>query len=85
MKYENVICVLARYPSPDTVETNLEKFLGKKQAAFLARAFLMDTISTSLKVPRSSLYIAHTPPDSRADFENFLFLFAGEEKNKIKK
>ncbi|MEE9553204.1 MAG: DUF2064 domain-containing protein [candidate division Zixibacteria bacterium] len=60
----------------------MEKFLGKKQAAFLARAFLMDTISTSLKIPRSSLYIAHTPPDSRTDFENFLYLFAGEEKNK---
>ncbi len=78
----NIICVFTGYPSPDTVKTKLEEFLGKKQAAFLARAFLMDTISASLKVPRSRLIIAYSPPDSRKDFENILYLFASEEKNK---
>ncbi len=78
----NIICVFTRYPSPCTVKTKLEEFLGKKQAAFLARAFLMDTISASLKVPRSSLVIAYSPSDSRKELENILYLFAREETNK---
>ena len=78
----NIICLFASYPSPGKVGTGLEKLVGKKQAAFLARAFLMDTISTCLKVPRSELYIAHSSSVSREEFANILYLFAVEEKNK---
>lgn len=82
MKNGNVICVFARYPEPGEVKVRLEKVIGSKQAAFLARAFLMDTISASLKVPRSDLYIAHYPPGMRDDFRDILYLFAAEERNR---
>jgi len=84
MKNGNVICLFAKYPAPGKVKDRLEKVVGKKQAAFLARAFLLDTISTSLRVPRADLYLAHSPSDSGKDFENLLYLFAAVEKdNKI--
>jgi rSAM/selenodomain-associated transferase 1 len=78
----NVICVFAEYPAPGKVKTRLGEILGMKQAAFLARAFLMDTISSSLRVPRSTLCLAHSPGDSKSDFENLLCLFANEEKDR---
>lgn len=78
----NVLCIFAKYPEPGKAKTGLEECLGQKQAAFLARAFLMDTISTSLRVPGSDLYIAHWPPDSRGNFEDLLCLFENEEKDR---
>ncbi len=79
----NVLCIFAKYPEPGKVKFGLEECLGQKQAAFLARAFLMDTISISLRVPCSDLYIAHWPPDSRGDFEDLLCLFENEEKDSV--
>jgi hypothetical protein len=81
MMNRNVLCIFAKYPEPGKVKAGLEECLGPKQAAFLARAFLLDTISTSLKVPGSDLYIAHWPPDSRENFEDILCLFENEEKD----
>lgn len=78
----NVICIFAKYPEPGEVKRGLEECLGRKQAAFLARSFLLDTISTSLRVPCSDLYIAHWPPDSRENFEDILCLFENEEKDR---
>jgi rSAM/selenodomain-associated transferase 1 len=77
----NVICIFAEYPEPGKVKTGLGEYLDDKQAAFLARAFLLDTISTSLKVPCSDLYIAHWPPDARESFEDILYMFENEEKD----
>ena len=82
MGYSNVICVFAKCPRPGVAETRLEQVLGEKQAAFLARAFLLDTISNSLRVKNTSIIIAHWPPDSREDFEDILHLFSREEKSK---
>ena len=81
MKNGNVICLFAKYPAPGKVKNRLETIVGRKQAAFLARAFLLDAISTSLKVPGADLYLAHTPPDAGKDFEDMLYLFANEEKD----
>lgn len=64
------------------VKTCLEQVLGEEQAAFLARAFLLDTISNSLRVKNTSIIIAHWPPDSREDFEDIIHLFSREEKNR---
>jgi len=82
MNESNVICVFASYPAPGKVGEGLDQYLGNKQASFLARAFLLDTISTCLKVPRSEIYIAHHPAIARAEFEDVLYLFAAEERNK---
>ena len=79
----NILCIFAKCPEPGMVKTGLEECLGQKQAAFLARAFLLDTISTSLRVPCSDLYIAHWPPDSRGNFEDILCLFENEEKDRV--
>lgn len=44
----------------------------------------MDAISMSLRVPRTDLYLAHSPSDAGKDFEDLLFLFGSEETdNKI--
>jgi len=78
----NVICVFAGCPKPGMVETSLEQVLGEKHAAFLVRAFLLDTISNSLRVKDTSIIIAFWPPDSREDFEGIIYLFSQEEKNR---
>jgi len=82
MGQSNVICVFARCPNPGMLKTGLEQVLGEKHAAFLARAFLLDTISNSLRVRNASIIIAHWPPDSREDFEEIIYLFSREEKNR---
>ncbi|UCE67323.1 MAG: TIGR04282 family arsenosugar biosynthesis glycosyltransferase [Candidatus Zixiibacteriota bacterium] len=82
MGYSNVICVFAECPRPGMVKNRLEQVLGGKQAAFLARAFLLDTISNSLRVKNTSIIIAHWPPESREDFEDIIHLFCREEKNR---
>lgn len=56
--------------------------LGEKHAAFLARAFLLDTISNSLRVKKTSIIIAYWPPESREDFEDIMHLFSQEEKDR---
>lgn len=82
MDHKNVICVFAKCPRPGMVKRRLENVLGQKNAAFLARAFLMDIISTSLKVRNADVAIAHWPPDTEKDFEEIIYLFSREEKSK---
>jgi uncharacterized protein len=82
MKSSDVICILAKNPKPGKVKVQLERCLGNNQAAMLSRALLMDTISTALKVSRSSVAIAYWPVESKNDFEDILFLFQREEINK---
>lgn len=82
MNNGNVICVFASYPAPGKVGLGLEQYLGRKQADFLARAILMDTLSTCLKVPRSEIFVAHPPAVGKDELEDIIHLFASEEKNK---
>jgi glycosyltransferase A (GT-A) superfamily protein (DUF2064 family) len=82
MKSGNAICILAKNPRTGLVKNGLECLIGDKQAALLARALLFDVIAASLKIPKCDVYIAHWPPDSAKDFENILYLFKSEEKNK---
>lgn len=82
MKSNNVICILAKCPSPGVVKPKLEEFLGKKEASFLARAFLLDTISTVLRVPRTETILAFCPQESISEFQDILFLFKGEEQDR---
>ncbi len=85
MESKNIICVFAKCPRPGEVKSRLEETVGKKQAAFLARAFLMDTISTSLRVKDTSMAIAHWPPESEQDFRDIIYLYCNEEKDKKSK
>lgn len=64
------------------VKTRLQDVLGEKHAAFLARAFLLDTISNSLRVKKTSIIVAYWPPESREDFEDIMHLFSLEEKDR---
>lgn len=64
------------------VKSRLEEVLGSKQAAFLARAFLLDTISNSLRVKNASVIIAHWPDNARQDFEEIIYLHSREEKDR---
>jgi glycosyltransferase A (GT-A) superfamily protein (DUF2064 family) len=81
MMRENVICIVASYPESGEIKPGLESLLGRAQAAFLARAILLDTISTSLCVPESSVCIGFWPSECRDRFEDLLSLFENEEKN----
>jgi glycosyltransferase A (GT-A) superfamily protein (DUF2064 family) len=47
----------------------------------LARAFLLDAISTALRVPRCGVCVAYWPPESRGEFEDIIFLFQKEERD----
>lgn len=85
MNNKNVVCVFAKCPKPGEVKTRLEAIIGKKHAAFLARAFLMDTISTALRLRNTSMTIAHWPPDSKQEFEEIIYLYCSEEKSKTSK
>ncbi len=78
---DNVICIVASYHETGEVKPGLQSLLGRAQAAFLARAILLDTISTSLSVPESSVCMAFWPPDCRERFEDLITLFENEEKN----
>jgi len=82
MNSKNVICLFAKNPRPGMVKTRLENVLGSKQAAFLARAFLLDTLSNSLRVKGPSIFIAHWPDDAREDFEEIIYLYSQEEKDR---
>jgi rSAM/selenodomain-associated transferase 1 len=82
MDDKNIICVFAKCPRPGLVKRRLETVLGQKNAAFLARAFLMDIIATSLRVQNTALVLAHWPPDAVKDFENIIYLYSREEKNR---
>jgi rSAM/selenodomain-associated transferase 1 len=64
------------------VKSRLEKVLGRKHAAFLARAFLLDTISNSLRVKGTTVFIAHWPDDAGRDFEELIYLYSREERDK---
>jgi hypothetical protein len=78
----NIICILAKCPRPGIVKTLLEQHLGLKQAAHLARAFMLDTIATALKVQRSDTFIAYCPEEAANEFEDIIFLFQNEEKDR---
>jgi uncharacterized protein len=82
MKTDEIICILAKNPKPGKVKTELESVLGNKQSALLSRAFLLDTISTALKVPGADIVIAYWPGESLPDFEDIIFLYQSEETNK---
>jgi len=81
VKSTNVICILAKCPSPGAVKPKLEEYLGRKEASFLARAFLLDTISTVLRVPRTEPKLAFCPPESISQFQDILYLFENEEQD----
>jgi rSAM/selenodomain-associated transferase 1 len=82
VKSKNVICILAKCPRPGMIKPKLDEFLGKKEVSFLARAFLLDTISTVLRVPRAESVLAFCPADSISEFQDILFLFKSEEQDK---
>jgi glycosyltransferase A (GT-A) superfamily protein (DUF2064 family) len=82
MKNGNVICILATNPKSGKVKVDLECLLGNKNAGLLARALLLDVIATALKVPRSDVFIAYWPAESKKDFDDLICLFQVEEKNK---
>lgn len=82
MDNKNVICIFAKCPRPGMVKTRLGKEIGERQTAFLARAFLMDTISTSLRIRNASVALVHWPPDCEREFEEIIYLFSREEKNR---
>jgi uncharacterized protein len=82
VKSKDVICILAKCPRPGLVKPKLEGFLGKKEVSFLARAFLLDTIATVLRVPRTEPVLAFCPADSISEFQDILFLFESEEQDK---
>ena len=82
METKNVICIFAKCPRPGTVKSRLGKAIGEKKTAFLARAFLMDTLSTTLRIKNASVALVHWPPDSAKEFEEILYLFSKEEKNR---
>ena len=85
MNAKNVICIFAKNPKPGMVKTRLGKVIGEKKTAFLARAFLMDTLSTALRIRNASIALVHWPPDSASEFEEILYLFSQEEKNRTVK
>jgi glycosyltransferase A (GT-A) superfamily protein (DUF2064 family) len=78
---ENVVCIVASHPEFAEIRPELERLLGRTQATFLSRSILMDTISSSLCVPESSVCIAFWPSDCREHFEDLLHLFENEEKD----
>ncbi len=82
MKNDNVICILAKDPQPGTAKHKLERYLSRKQAAMLARAFLLDSISTALRFPWCRTCLAFWPPEAEENFRDILFLFQREEKDK---
>ena len=82
MKNENVICIMAKNPQPGRVKCELESCLSRAQAAALDRAFLLDTISTALRVPGCDVSIGYWPPESGNDFEDIICLFQNEERNR---
>jgi len=82
VKHENIICILARNPLPEMVGGKLECCLSRKQAAILARAFILDALSSALRVPRCDVHLGYSPPEATADFEDLIFLFKGEETDK---
>jgi uncharacterized protein len=82
MKNSDAICILATNPKSGKVKVGLECLLGGKNAGLLARALLLDVIATSLKVPRCDVFIAHWPAEAQVDFENLIYLFKADEKNK---
>lgn len=82
MKSNNVICILAKCPSPGVVKPKLEEYLGKKEASYLARAFLLDSLATVLRVPRAEVNLAFCPPESLSEFQDILYLFESEEQDK---
>jgi uncharacterized protein len=82
VKSNNVICILAKCPNPGVVKPKLEEYLGKKEASYLARAFLLDSLATVLRVPRTEVNLAFCPPESLSEFQDILYLFASEEQDK---
>ena len=82
MKSDNVICILAKCPNAGGVKPRLEGYLGKKEASFLARAFLLDSIATALRVTRAAIDLAFCPPEAFNEFQDIIYLFANEEEDK---
>lgn len=42
----------------------------------------MDTLSTTLRIRNASVALVHWPPDSGREFEEIIYLFSREEKNR---
>lgn len=81
MSFESVICILGGSQKLVCPRSGLEYCLGYKRAALLSRAFLLDVIGATVRVPRCNLYLAFWPPEAQGEFENLLFLFQKEERN----
>ncbi len=78
----NFICITAEYPDPERISAGLLGCVGKKHAAFLQRAFMMDLISVSLKVPRSEIVLGFRPDNSLDGFRDLIFLYQNEERDR---
>jgi glycosyltransferase A (GT-A) superfamily protein (DUF2064 family) len=81
MKSGNGICILAKVPQIGKAKSGLERFIGNKQAALLARALLLDVIAAVLKVPQTDVFVAHWPAEAQRDFADIIQLFKIEEEN----
>jgi uncharacterized protein len=81
MNSGKAICIMAKNPKPGKVKNHLEPCCGNKQAALLAKSFLLDVMSTALRIPRSEQFIAYWPLDSKEEFEDIVFLFQKEERD----
>jgi rSAM/selenodomain-associated transferase 1 len=67
----STLCVFAKEPVPGRVKTRLARFLGPRNAALLARAFLLDTIHRLRPFP-GDLWVAYAPADAGPAFQELL-------------
>jgi uncharacterized protein len=61
---EGCICVFAKPPLPGNVKSRLAARVGNEAAAALAAAFLQDTWSSVVSLPRAKAVIASTAPSA---------------------
>ncbi len=79
MKSGNGICILAKNPHIGKAKSGIERAIGNKRAALLAKALLLDVIATVLRVPRTEVFVAHWPPEAQKDFADIIQLFKIED------
>jgi glycosyltransferase A (GT-A) superfamily protein (DUF2064 family) len=82
MSSGNGICILANSPQCGKPKNGLDGVIGKKRAALLSRALLLDLITAVLKIPRTEIFIAFWPPEAQDDFADIIHLFQIEEQDK---
>ena len=63
--------IFTKWPAPGAVKTRLAADVGAELASELARAFLLDLVSTASQLP-VELVLAYAPRDRRADFRALL-------------